>query len=404
MEPFISIGGLLKKEGHEPICVLPEQFRLLAEESGLSFRSLGSEYLDLLESKEGKRALGGARNPFQRIVAYIKLGLKSLPINKKIFVLQSQIIEELDPDLILHNGKSTYPVIWGLGKKNRTALVSPVPFMHYVEGHAHIAFSGNYGRFLNRLTFWLAYIGLKMTIVKSLPWINLEGKIKGKEIGKALQTNRAFYTISSHLFPKPDSWTKNIQVFGYQEREYQKSYSPPGELSEFLSRHEKILFVTFGSMTNPDPQGKTQAIIQVLSDRNIPAIMNTSVGGLEKPSEFDHERFFFIEGIPYNYIFPRMYAVVHHGGAGTTHLAIKHGCASMIIPHILDQFVWNKIINEKGVGPKGMKITALSADSLKPKIDDLWNNKAYKLNAEQLGVQIKNENHQRELLNFVLNP
>jgi hypothetical protein len=28
----------------------------------------------------------------------------------------------------------------------------------------------------------------------------------------------------------------------------------------------------------------------------------------------------------------------------------------MIIPHIIDQFVWNKIIDKMGVGPEGIRI------------------------------------------------
>lgn len=28
----------------------------------------------------------------------------------------------------------------------------------------------------------------------------------------------------------------------------------------------------------------------------------------------------------------------------------------MIIPHLIDQFVWNRIVTEKGAGPKGVII------------------------------------------------
>ena len=62
--------------------------------------------------------------------------------------------------------------------------------------------------------------------------------------------------------------------------------------------------------------------------------------------------------------FPKIYAVIHHGGSGTTHQGLKYGCATMIIPHIIDQFVWNKIIYNIGAGPKGIKVDKITTKNL----------------------------------------
>ena len=59
MEPFLAIGEILKEKGHQVICAFPGQFRKLAEESHLEFASLGSKYIDILESSAGKAAMGG---------------------------------------------------------------------------------------------------------------------------------------------------------------------------------------------------------------------------------------------------------------------------------------------------------------------------------------------------------
>jgi hypothetical protein len=66
-------------------------------------------------------------------------------------------------------------------------------------------------------------------------------------------------------------------------------------------------------------------------------------------------------------------SAIHHGGAGTTHLAIKYGCATMIIPHMIDQFVWDKIIFNMGVGPKGVKISRITNKNLELKVLELFN-------------------------------
>ena len=86
-----------------------------------------------------------------------------------------------------------------------------------------------------------------------------------------------------------------------------------------------------------------------------------------------------------------MYAVIHHGGSGTTHLGIKYGCASMIIPHIIDQFVWNRIIADSGAGPKGITIGKITTTNLETLILELYHNKEYKERATKLAAQMQKE-------------
>jgi len=63
----------------------------------------------------------------------------------------------------------------------------------------------------------------------------------------------------------------------------------------------------------------------------------------------------------------------------------------MIIPHIIDQFIWNKIVHEKGAGPKGIKIRQITTKTLEPKILELVDNPTFKKNAEELAGKMKNE-------------
>ncbi|MCJ7665354.1 MAG: glycosyltransferase [Actinobacteria bacterium] len=59
MEPFLAIGEILKEKGHQVICTFPEQFRSLAEDLNMKFASLGTEFIDMLNSGDGKAALVG---------------------------------------------------------------------------------------------------------------------------------------------------------------------------------------------------------------------------------------------------------------------------------------------------------------------------------------------------------
>jgi UDP:flavonoid glycosyltransferase YjiC (YdhE family) len=74
----------------------------------------------------------------------------------------------------------------------------------------------------------------------------------------------------------------------------------------------------------------------------------------------------------------------------------------VIIPHIIDQFVWNKIIDQKGAGPKGIKINKITKKNLEPKILELVDNISYKKKAEQLAGQMSKENFREDIYKSII--
>jgi sterol 3beta-glucosyltransferase len=83
MEPFLAIGEILKENGHQVICAFPEQFRNLAEDSNMEFASLGTEFIDMLDSDVGKDALGGGSG-LKKILANVKLVSNQTEVNKQL--------------------------------------------------------------------------------------------------------------------------------------------------------------------------------------------------------------------------------------------------------------------------------------------------------------------------------
>ncbi|WP_236978864.1 glycosyltransferase [Membranihabitans maritimus] len=404
MEPFLTIGEILKNKGHQVICVFANQFEDLVRHSGLEFIPLGPETLDLLESKDARIAFGGKQPKLIRVISSIKMGFKFLKIRKKITQKEFEVVQKESPDLILHNALNIYPFIWGF-RNNRSLLVSAVPFIiHSVNEHPYISFHTNLSPFLNKLSYRLTNWGLAYFIKKGYSYLKIEGKKSNRAIRKAVLDQKMVFTISTSLFSRPRYWKSNVQILGFHERNKSSNWSPSTELISFLSQHKKILFITFGSITNPDPEGKTRIFMNILKQHNIPAIINTASGGLSEPSKYNHQLFHFTQSIPYDWILPQVYAIIHHGGSGTTHTALKYGLPTMITPHIFDQFTWNNIISDKALGPKGISIKKISEENLEPKVLDLFNNKSFKENAERIAVSIKNEDYEELLYQFLIEP
>jgi UDP:flavonoid glycosyltransferase YjiC (YdhE family) len=71
-----------------------------------------------------------------------------------------------------------------------------------------------------------------------------------------------------------------------------------------------------------------------------------------------------VEGIPHNWIFTKVGAIVHHGGVGTAAAAFRAGVPSVFVPHIFDQEYWGERAFELGVAPPPINRKDLSAERL----------------------------------------
>ncbi|MCP4352084.1 MAG: glycosyltransferase family 1 protein [Desulfobacterales bacterium] len=406
IEPFLAIAQRLKKQGDDVVCAFPAQFKDLVDESEYEFHGLSEKFLELIESEKAKLVLGGKGNILKKASALIWMITTSQTMQKEVIKQQHDILECVKPDRVIYNQKCLFPIVWGMKNKEKTTLLSPLPCtVHEYEDHASLGMGGDFGRFFNRLTYKFSNFFLFHAI-------NSATKKYQKELGlklkysvikqHVLKEQKMIYTISPCLFVKPNYWNENVRIVGYHERKMQSDWKPSPEIQSFAKKHDKIVFITFGSMTNPEPEEKTKIILKVLSKHNISAIINTASGGLIKPKEFP-ENVFFTDSLPYSWILPKVYAAIHHGGSGTVHSALKHGCASMIIPHILDQHIWSYILQKIKVGPSGFRIKKFSEIRFEKQLLKLLNTKDYKDNALKLGAKLKEENLEDYLLATIKN-
>ncbi len=392
MEPFLAAAEVLKSRGHEVACAFPVQFQKLAEDSEIRFHALSKEFIELIGSEDGQMAMGGNTSFLKKMQLYYRLHRNSTKVNAVMLDQQIAIVKDEAPDRIIYGGKAIYPIIWGIQDPGKAIALSPVPcLIHPVRDLPHLGFNGNYGDLLNKATYGLANFGLVKHVVSTTKELRETVGIASSQIKPAIFAQKMIYTVSPTLFPRRAYWPQHVRVVGYRERNKTRNWKPDQALKEFLNRHKKVMFVTFGSMTNPEPEEKTAIILDILERNSIPAIINTASGGLKKPASHNSNTIHFVEQIPYDWIFPKVYAVIHHGGSGTTHTALKYGCAAMIIPHIIDQFLWSTLISDKGVGPKGISINRFSEQLLEPRLLDLFTTKAYRRRAEGIAEEMSKE-------------
>jgi sterol 3beta-glucosyltransferase len=160
-------------------------------------------------------------------------------------------------------------------------------------------------------------------------------------------------------------------------------------LQAFLEAGDPPVYVGFGSMVNRNPQRLAMLVVAALQQAKVRGIVATGWGGLQADKLPD--TIFKLEQAPHDWLFPRMAAVVHHGGAGTTAAGLRAGKPTLICPFMGDQPFWGSRVQALGVGPAAIPQKKLSAASLAEALRTVTSDGAMGEKARQLGEQIRQE-------------
>jgi UDP:flavonoid glycosyltransferase YjiC (YdhE family) len=169
--------------------------------------------------------------------------------------------------------------------------------------------------------------------------------------------------FSTHVLPRPADWPDSSQVTGYWFLD-EGQWKPSQELSEFLAAGPKPIYVGFGSMVSSNATRFTEVVLDAVKKSGQRAVLATGWGGLDHEGTGQSERVFFVRHAPHDWLFRRVSAAVHHGGAGTTGAAVRSGIPSIIVPFYGDQPFWARCLYRKGVAPPALDRKALSSDAM----------------------------------------
>jgi UDP:flavonoid glycosyltransferase YjiC (YdhE family) len=120
------------------------------------------------------------------------------------------------------------------------------------------------------------------------------------------------------------------------------------ELEDFLDQGPPPVYVGFGSMPRIDQAALAPRVAAAARLAGLRVVVGVPRGML--PGDIAGKDVFFVHRYPHGALFPRMAAVIHHGGAGTTATAAAGGTPQIIIPHILDQYFWGERVRRAGIG------------------------------------------------------
>lgn len=162
------------------------------------------------------------------------------------------------------------------------------------------------------------------------------GPFSGQRRGHA----PVLYGYSPSVLPKPPDWGEHLHVTGYWFTDSNPGWQPPAGLARFLRTGAPPVYVGFGSMTDRDPAGLAELAVAALRRAGCRGILQRGWADLAPSLDVRGDEYMIVDEVPHDWLFPKLAAVVHHGGAGTTHTGLRAGLPSVVVPFFTDQPFW----------------------------------------------------------------
>lgn len=376
--PMLALATRLRAVGHEPVICAPVEFAEVASARGLAFRGAGSEVRSFLTRHAGlltNRGPRGIRVQAQYLAAAIESQFATLPQ------------ATADADLILGAGVQV--------GASSAAELRGVPYRYVIycpsmlpsREHPPALLGVNSRRpWLNRLLWWVMNEGISRLLAIGVNRQRAKlGLAAVRDAQAHFLSERPIVAADGLLAPVPhDSPLPTRQIAYLSDVE---SAPLPEKLEAFLDAGPAPVYFGFGSMTDDRPDATTRMLLDVARRAGLRALISQGWAGLGDGAL--PEQVMVVGSVSHANLFPRVAAVVHHGGAGTTTLAARSGVPQVVIPHAVDQYYWQDRVRALGLGPHGLSRRRLDASSLYDALMACRDNEALSERAKEVGEALR---------------
>jgi len=392
VEPFVALAVGLRRAGHVAKIVTSPKYHAWIQSYGVDVHPLRFDLVDLLRANETARKEGRKSKA--------KVASAKEALNDGLMQACDDYLEASQgADFVVQGG-----VAHG-GVEIAEALNIPMAFAYLHPFMPTAAFpsfylplrgslGGGYNRFTHRLALkiiWNHY-GPALNRWRSqrfglAPWQSYMEMLSARDHCGA----PSLLGYSPALLPRPLDWHPGCQITGAWHLDPPPGWQPSAELTEFLERGPPPIYAGFGSMRGSDPQRLTREVLIALRDSGQRGVLLSGGGGglVKQPAGDD---VFFVDDAPHSWLFQRMAAVVHHGGAGTTANAAHAGVPSIIAPRVVDQYAWAERVQTLGIGLSPARMARLNAERLTPALRAVATDETLRRKAAEFGRVVREEN------------
>ncbi|MDQ5822900.1 MAG: glycosyltransferase [Chloroflexota bacterium] len=197
------------------------------------------------------------------------------------------------------------------------------------------------------------------------------------------------YGFSEGLLPRPRDWHARAHVTGFWFLPSLGGWRPPARLSEFLAAGPPPVYVSLANINSDDPPQLLKLVLEALARvgrRGVLLLDSGTMVGQDLP-----DWVYPLDEAPHDWLFPRMAAIMHHGGIGTIAAALRAGVPSFGVPNVYDQPFWSRRLGKVGAGPTPIPPERLTVERLATAFAVATGDAAVRSRAAQLGERIRAE-------------
>jgi UDP:flavonoid glycosyltransferase YjiC (YdhE family) len=202
--------------------------------------------------------------------------------------------------------------------------------------------------------------------------------------------------FSPAVVARPADWPATVHVTGYWWPARETGWQPPDQLTDFLGAGPPPVFIGFGSMTPTEDR---------LQDHVGAAIRQAGVRAVVQAGWVDlgpaGDDILVVDELPHEWLFPRMAAVVHHAGAGTTGAGLRAGVPAVPVPVLVDQPFWADRLHRLGVAPPPVPMAELTADNLADAMRACLERPSYRDRAADVARRLRDEDGAAAVLSLI---
>ncbi|MFJ8659928.1 glycosyltransferase [Streptomyces sp. NPDC093795] len=355
--PYTGLGAGLVRAGHEVTLAAHAVFEPLVAGSGVRFHPLPVDPRAELHSERGRR-LHVARTGAGKLVRLVSMAREVADELTGALVEASR-----DADVLLIGG-----ALGPLGDAIAEGLSVPSVGLHLQPLHptgefpAPMLGTRPLGTVGNRLSGHAVMTSVELVFARSVRSLRRHGLTSGgrsrSHRARGHRARPVLHGYSELVVPRPRDWPTGLEVAGYWWPHETGRLSP--ELEDFLAAGPPPVFVGLGSATVPDPERASRDIVAALRAAGVRGVVQRGWAGLNAESE----DILTVGDVPHSLLFPRMAAVVHHAGAGTTGAVLRAGVPTVPVPVQFDAAFWASRLTALGTAPGVVPLRRLTSDAL----------------------------------------
>lgn len=370
VQPFVALALALERKGHCVTIAAAADYSELVTTHGIIFAPVAGYVHELMNFALVNRMLDGAGNPLTMVKTLLREldpllipivadcqaaahGADLLIVSTLGLYVGSQLVDQQPRPLVAVHMHPLFPT-------------TTAPHVNFPTAPDWLPGRGAY----HRLTHHVGWHGMWQLLRRPLnrarqQVLNLPPLSPWQVVQRARQPIPTLYAYSTLVAPPPadQPLPPDATITGYWQLPRPPAWQPPAAFVDFLQSGPPPVLISFGSILGgTEPNRMTQLLVDALAATGARGLIYRGwgdLGNIDLPPTV-----MAIEAIPHDWLFPRLAAVVHHGGAGVTATALRLGLPQVVIPVFGDQQLWGERVHALHCAPAPIPRGKLTAAKL----------------------------------------